>query len=829
MMHGMSFSFSFIISISCVVATTMQEGIRQRALMRSHQEMHKVQAEVDATVKQMRENMTLEKALLMLQPSQNATYLVASLMQMDHPRHSVRHRGHGSHFLGLANHQKTPAQSQARDLINEMLTTVMTNIDTTHQECKGTFEESCSMMEYIRGDIDALSAQFAEANAKVLQAEAEISEAEEKLPKLYEDLRQNKEMCDHKKQILEGEIKVVMDDRAVIDQVLVLANCGDTSFMQNSSLTNMSQAATPDLSLVSCPDCHGGTMVRFKHPTLATKMSKIKTKSLQQQVLQALAGMAQASGHQSPNLPPPGTFDPPENPCSGISYHDVDYSTTGCTMRTNPDCDDLREKFLGIQIAMKELHEQKLDEMTELETDCFNTQRTISAMIERTSTVLAQYQTELAYATQSVQRTQSQAAAKKTQHASYSKDMLDARDGCTNTLKKFEAEKCQLEKIRTEVYTKLSSSADAWFQDCVVSDWASGGCSVACGGGIEKLTRTIVTGSAGTGGGGVKCPPLYAQQECNKHECPVDCVESEWSGWSKCSADCDGGIKLRTRDISTHPKNRGMPCGEVTETEECNMQNCDPDCQLFDWTEWTSCSKACDRGHRHRLRFVQTAAIGSGECPAEYSTERYVEEECNAEPCIVEASLTEPMKCTAKVDVVVLVDGSGSLGDNAFAAEQAFVKNFGKSLEGAEARMGIILFSGPRTWGQYFACSEDPNMSLSDAMLKDTCGLEVVSPLTSEIAGLIADKTGKIDSMNYPRKTTFTSGALRLAKVHLDRRDSNRSAERIVVVITDGKPIDPTRTQDAADALKAAGIRVVAVPIYNLGMGMGDSASKSVE
>merc|ERR1719446_1496133 len=105
-----------------------------------------------------------------------------SMMQIDHPHHRARHHGHRSHFLGLANHKKTShsagdAKSDASDMINDMLTKVMTSIDTTHQQCKGTFEESCQTMEYIREDIDSLSAQFAEANAMVLRAESEISEA----------------------------------------------------------------------------------------------------------------------------------------------------------------------------------------------------------------------------------------------------------------------------------------------------------------------------------------------------------------------------------------------------------------------------------------------------------------------------------------------------------------------------------------------------------------------------------------------------------------------------------------------------------------------------
>ena len=46
-------------------------------------------------------------------------------------------------------------------------------------------------------------------------------------------------------------------------------------------------------------------------------------------------------------------------------------------------------------------------------------------------------------------------------------------------------------------------------------------------------------------------------KKCNQIKCPVNCDMSEWSGWSKCTADCEGGVQGHTRSILTKPKNGG--------------------------------------------------------------------------------------------------------------------------------------------------------------------------------------------------------------------------------------------------------------------------------
>ena len=53
-----------------------------------------------------------------------------------------------------------------------------------------------------------------------------------------------------------------------------------------------------------------------------------------------------------------------------------------------------------------------------------------------------------------------------------------------------------------------------------------------------------------------------------------DCELGEWTEWSVCSAECDGGEQSRTRPIVTEPSGAGALCESTEEVQACNDDPC---------------------------------------------------------------------------------------------------------------------------------------------------------------------------------------------------------------------------------------------------------------
>jgi len=170
--------------------------------------------------------------------------------------------------------------------------------------------------------------------------------------------------------------------------------------------------------------------------------------------------------------------------------------------------------------------------------------------------------------------------------------------------------------------------------NCVVSAWSEfTKCSKQCGGGTQTRYRTIITPSAF---GGKECPALTETISCNTNGCPVNCQVSNWGPFTDCSADCNGGIKKRKRKILVDPKNGGEPCPNLTESVPCNTHSCPIDCVVSQWGEWGDCSKECGPSERRRIRKVLVPPKGGGKpCPILTESKR-----CNTLPCPIDCEVS---------------------------------------------------------------------------------------------------------------------------------------------------------------------------------------------
>jgi len=193
---------------------------------------------------------------------------------------------------------------------------------------------------------------------------------------------------------------------------------------------------------------------------------------------------------------------------------------------------------------------------------------------------------------------------------------------------------------------------------------------------------------------------------------------------------------------------------------------------------------------------------GQGKCADPWSEDRLEYKPCNVQAC------PEKMTCDKKLDIVLVIDGSGSLGQKGFnasikAAEQ-FVDAF--DVRNHQANIAVIVYSGPYNRDARSKCLE----ASGPVDIAKDCKVKAVVPLGSPQSKDMAQVKKAIKSLTWPRGYTLTSLALSLAGRQLDLGRQNTKG--IVVVFTDGMLQSKRRTAAASKKLRLTA-RVLWVPV----------------
>merc|ERR1719217_1992396 len=368
---------------------------------------------------------------------------------------------------------------------------------------------------------------------------------------------------------------------------------------------------------------------------------------------------------------------------------------------------------------------------------------------------------------------------------------------------------CSYLKVRATLMTHSKVSPPEKITDCGVSAWIPGECSVPCDdgcpvksnpyacGGWQTLVRTIVVANNEFG---LKCPQLTRKRKCNQIKCPVDCVMSMWSKYSKCTKDCEGGVRGRTRSILTKPKNGGMSCNTVSESEPCNTGSCDRNCKLKKWSKWSPCSVACGGGFQERWRRVLIPIRGNGRCPKPQSRYRYRIQKCNTMDCVGDEI------CVAKQDLVMAIDASGSLREAGFKVVRGFAAKLIDNYKGEyfgyeDMRIGVVRFGNGKI---------EADGTVSNAIL--------VKELTNKMAEV---KTA-IEGMKYTpedkgadkKNVGFTNMAQAFTLAEkLFLLNGRKQSQSAVMTITDGKPSFLFQTFEKVKQLKDKHVKLFFAPI----------------
>jgi hypothetical protein len=709
----------------------------------------------------------------------------------------------------------------ARKMLNDMIYESLSKYDAEIARCTDYYSKQCALMETARGEIAAANYVAANSRMLILDAQANINACEEDIPETKMELKLHNAKCAAELRKLNARLKIVMGDIAIMTMILKMTDC------------NKAFAQMKELALQNCRDpCHKTSFVSFTHTGLQAQVSKLESsisKTLMNSVfadvfdgVESLNNFAQQSQNsvaqedQEPiinktqfNNPPVPRTKIPGNPCTDPfkgAPSPEDKRAAKCTIKKSPQCFKLQERFLLIQAGIADERDQLTEDIAKLEDDCAETRQTLETSIANDESLLDSSQTKLAFATEKEASAGEKARVVAAENEELNSDLVKQMKKCSNNYITFETELCALKKIRGELYKMKGDGHNGFFQDCEVSKWGPEECTKQCAGGEQKLIRSVLTHP----NGGTKCLPLAAMRSCNNQPCPVDCELKAWSGWSKCSADCGGGVTQRLRDVKVAMKHGGKPCSASKETKACNIKACEKDCDLSYWTKWSRCSKDCDGGTRKRTKFVTHPAEGSGKCPGTWSKKRLQYKPCNMERCRFSAKEGYTLKCKNKMDVILMIDGCPKGGKNAWDAQitaaSSFVDAFYLKNKKPKAQMSVISYCGPRTWSGVSQCT---GKSTKKVDMEKTCKVKIVQHLTDDAKKI----KQKIMGLEMAKGMKLLSLGLLTAKAELSL--GRKKADSAVVGFIDGPPLSERKTLLAAQVLRKSA-RLTLIPTSKL-------------
>jgi len=209
---------------------------------------------------------------------------------------------------------------------------------------------------------------------------------------------------------------------------------------------------------------------------------------------------------------------------------------------------------------------------------------------------------------------------------------------------------------------------------------------------------------------------------------------------------------------------------------------------------------------------LQQAAKGGGTCSGFYDGERFQARPCNVQPCEYHSDVGH---CLSRADVVLVVDGSGSLGPTGWETIKSTAIKLAKAM-GTGAALGTILYSGPpnscilrRCTGRELPayCNFPWQPYASKEYTPEDCGVHWVSHLSTDLPDVLS----KMEAMTFPAQMTLTSKALKSAQIEMI--NSRKGVASTVIVLTDGYPYSSQHTMANAKELRDSGARLMMLPI----------------
>merc|ERR1719161_1481356 len=659
---------------------------------------------------------------------------VTDAMKISTP-HLHRHHHHQSdsaQLLQQENAMKKKGIEEALDKAKETLSNMMeeteTELDEAILNCKEYDAQTVSTLDTNAGYRAQLGGMVAEAKGMIAEAKMMISEATNELDTLKIVSEEHAKQCEISITTQQEGLKILESDLAVSMKVENMTDCDDVSPGSSTTLMQCGTGYARRFKFAGQSASHyeGFTQLKSKEGQFAVQRAAkmimkvdddsygnskyVPSKTITRKgvmrnhrhlMIKTKNGLVQLAKKVGSTPPPdevnrssPLTSEAAEalvNMSLETSPEPVSYNPEDlmekCTVSGSPSCPMLRDALSQLTSEVRLARDQAAYQLSETEAECKRLSEDYERQTGEWEHQLEDQNARLSETT-GVLNTAEENLKQKVVEANELLLMLkEARLACVKKIKEGAETICGIKSIRQELFQM--QSYNPFIEDCEVGEWMPGECSVECGGGELTMTRQVVTPASN---GGAECPIMIEKEACNMQPCPIDCVVDEWSEYGICSKDCGGGIQSRIRRAITEAEHGGEPCGDLSETIECNVFACDMPCELDpEWSEWGPCSKECDSGITVQSKGVMKPGGPEGYCPDWSDEARMQTAYCNTMEC------PQDLVCTAQLDMLVLLDGSGSVNwyGPGFEQERSFTKKLFELMSFGDtgAKAGVILFS----------------------------------------------------------------------------------------------------------------------------------------
>merc|ERR1719217_1879925 len=505
------------------------------------------------------------------------------------------------------------ALDKAKETLSNMMEETETELDEAILSCKEYDAQTTATLDENAAYRAQLGGQVAEAKGMIAEAKMMITQAKTELDSLKTISEEHARQCELTITTQQAGLAILEADLAVSMKVENMTDCDDVTPGSTSTLMQCGTGYARRFKFAGHAAYDGFTQLKSKEGLVAVQRTAkmilkrdlgedsygnekyvpakritrkgvvrhhrnllVKTKNGLVQAYKKM-GVLSTPSPDVVNRSSPLSADGAEalvNMTMETSPEPVSYNPEDlmekCTVSGSPSCPMLRDALSQLSAEVRWARDQAAATLAETEAECKRLTEDYERQTQEWEAQLEDNNAKLSETTGVLNTAEENLRQKVIEANELLKMLGDARKECVKKIKEGAETICGIKSIRQELYQM--QSYNPFIEDCEVGEWQPGECSVECAGGERTLTREVVTPASN---GGAECPIMIEKEPCNMQPCPIDCVVDEWSEFGACSKDCGGGIQTRVRRAITEDEHGGEPCGDLSETIECNVDACD--------------------------------------------------------------------------------------------------------------------------------------------------------------------------------------------------------------------------------------------------------------